>query len=896
MNLSGFDFETSGDLPEYALQPWRVKQGKAWATSLAIIHQTDGNLTREGGLSPDRDMMAAMMEHAIANKQPICGWNVTFDISWLLAYGLEELVFKCAWLDGMLLWKHYFIEPEYDQNRANKKSYKLQEAIDQYMPHLSGYKDEVDFHNPDPEVRRHLHQINIKDTVAALTMTEFMWEELLDDKQRVAARIEAKCLPLIAKANLEGLVVDTVHASNLGRKLIFDAAAALAAVGPHGATEEIVASPTKLAKLLFDDWGLPVMKTNVGKKTGKTSRSTDKEVLHELSLKDERVRHIRNWREALGNKVKFSDNILESVRYNCDGCTHPGAIVFGTYTSRLTYASKQGKNKDERQTGFAIHQEKNDPFYRGAITIPEGYGLLELDAMGQEFRWMAIASGDTTMLGLCLPGEDAHSFMGAQIEHMDYHALMDLIKHEDVAAKPIRKLGKVGNLCVAEGTLVLTDRGVCSIEQVAVDDLVWDGQEFVNHKGVICSGVKCVMSYAGITTTPKHEVLVGGRWETIESAAKYGWAIEPALGEGWASKRRAAIRIMDGISRRAVREIRSAVYSRTMRLWDGTRYQLEVLRDWAVSSVQGVFSEAATPERATSYCGDGHRPTLAEACQRVVSAVQQSERWFVSQLWWSRDRVSVHFGEGSGRLHQTNTTSQDISTSRHRSCRQRWSLRDWKLALGYTQAEPSQQKEARVYDLTDCGPRNRFAANGLIVHNSLQYRTSAARLMSVARVQYDIPMTMPQAERIHRTYQNTYREVPKYWARQIRLVKGLGYAETYAGRRVKVSGNWNGQTKWQLESTSINYPIQGTGGEMKYLALAVLRAYLVKHGIRFLFDMHDGLFFAVPINMARKAAIEMKWLLDNLPYQQAWGFTPPIPLPWEVKIGPSWGQLHAVEK
>ena len=167
--------------------------------------------------------------------------------------------------------------------------------------------------------------------------------------------------------------------------------------------------------------------------------------------------------------------------------------------------------------------------------------------------------------------------------------------------------------------------------------------------------------------------------------------------------------------------------------------------------------------------------------------------------------------------------------------------------------------------------------------------------MSVARVQYDIPMTMPQAERIHRTYQNTYREVPKYWARQIRLVKGLGYAETYAGRRVKVSGNWNGQTKWQLESTSINYPIQGTGGEMKYLALAVLRAYLVKWGIKFLWDMHDGLYFAVPIAILDRAAVEMKYLLDNLPYEKAWGFKPPIPLPWECKTGPSWGQLKEYE-
>jgi hypothetical protein len=75
----------------------------------------------------------------------------------------------------------------------------------------------------------------------------------------------------------------------------------------------------------------------------------------------------------------------------------------------------------------------------------------------------------------------------------------------------------------------------------------------------------------------------------------------------------------------------------------------------------------------------------------------------------------------------------------------------------------------------------------------------------------------------------------------------------------------------------------------------VLRAYIVKHGIKFLFDMHDGLYFAVPLAILDRAAVEMKYLLDNLPYEKAWGFKPPIPLPWELKTGPSWGQLREYE-
>ena len=47
-------------------------------------------------------------------------------------------------------------------------------------------------------------------------------------------------------------------------------------------------------------------------------------------------------------------------------------------------------------------------------------GLVEFDAAGQEFRWMAVEANDPTMIKLCQPGEDAHSFMGAKIDGQPY--------------------------------------------------------------------------------------------------------------------------------------------------------------------------------------------------------------------------------------------------------------------------------------------------------------------------------------------------------------------------------------------------------------------------------------------------------------------------------------------
>ena len=42
-------------------------------------------------------------------------------------------------------------------------------------------------------------------------------------------------------------------------------------------------------------------------------------------------------------------------------------------------------------------------------------------------------------------------------------------------------------------------------------------------------------------------------------------------------------------------------------------------------------------------------------------------------------------------------------------------------------------------------------------------------------------------------------------------------------------------------------------------------------------------------------AVALKKTLDNLPYKQAWGLVPPCPLPWDVKIGPTWGDLQEIK-
>jgi DNA polymerase-1 len=410
---------------------------------------------------------------------------------------------------------------------------------------------------------------------------------------------------MIAAANLEGMTIHKRGVAQLDRVLAANAERLRDKLAPHGVTDKVVRSPKQLSALMFDTWKLRQV----------NGKSTSKDVLTELAPEDDRADDIRLFREALGLRSKFIGAIVKSVIYNDDGMTRPQANVFGTYTGRLTYSSTIGKKgtKAEKYVGFALHQMKRDKDFRNMIVAPEGYDLVEFDAAGQEFRWMAIQSFDETMLMLCMPGEDAHSFMGAQIANRDYSDIRRLVKEGEAKAKAIRQGGKV--------------------------------------------------------------------------------------------------------------------------------------------------------------------------------------------------------------------------------------------------------KTFRIRARTDHGMK----------------------------------ITEAESYKICRTYTATYRGVPKYWERQIALGRRQGYAETLAGRRVQVKGNWNGPQQWPMESTMINYPIQGTGGDQKYLAMQCMKDRLNEYDARFAWDLHDGIYFYVPRDRSLKFAHEMREMLGQLPYRQAWGFSPPIPLPFDAKIGPSWGLLQELK-
>src|SRR4051812_6257723 len=99
MRFIGFDIETAGDGEAFGLQPNRVRQNKARITSAAFVDE-DGTVLF-GKLNPTIDELRGMLSRVAEMPGAVLiGWNTQFDVSWLIALGLEDEVRDCTWLDG----------------------------------------------------------------------------------------------------------------------------------------------------------------------------------------------------------------------------------------------------------------------------------------------------------------------------------------------------------------------------------------------------------------------------------------------------------------------------------------------------------------------------------------------------------------------------------------------------------------------------------------------------------------------------------------------------------------------------------------------------------------------------------------------------------------------------
>ena len=146
---------------------------------------------------------------------------------------------------------------------------------------------------------------------------------------------------------------------------------------------------------------------------------------------------------------------------------------------------------------------------RTAFIPKPGYKFLVADFSAIEARVIAWLAGETWRMQAFAEGKDIYCASASKIFGVP------VVKHG--INGHLRQKGKVAELaCIAEGQLVLTNHELIPIEKVTTDDLLWDGEQWVHHEGVIYKGKREVITYEGLTATPDHLVWIEGQSQPIQ--------------------------------------------------------------------------------------------------------------------------------------------------------------------------------------------------------------------------------------------------------------------------------------------------------------------------------------------------------------------------------------------
>lgn len=309
---------------------------------------------------------------------------------------------------------------------------------------------------------------------------------------------------------------------------------------------------------------------------------------------------------------------------------------------------------------------------------------------------------------------------------MEKKMFMELAGHEVEAVHAAARTIK----CLAEGTLVLTQRGWTSIEDCANTDLFWDGEEWVSACKLVDQGVQEVIDCDGIWATPDHRFLTRGGWAEAQEIISG----EPAKGYDWPDVRLpygAAARGFDQAEEQHEGSGDLALPLRMRRGGGGYRREPSEPEPRPEEVVRLPAPRDAA--RRVGIARNDRTPCVGDVVQHAVE-VPEPERQGLAQLRRARDHglraLAGKLRELLGRHGADLRSGPD-----GRADRQQRGLQPRELQVGDAnrtgqQPEAARGMVARTFDVVNCGPRHRFVvlsnSGPVVSHNCLQIANGAA--------------------------------------------------------------------------------------------------------------------------------------------------------------------------
>lgn len=412
---------------------------------------------------------------------------------------------------------------------------------------------------------------------------------------------------------------------------------------------------------------------------------------------------------------------------------------------------------------------------RKALCAPPGHLLVVVDSANIEARVLDTIAGEHEAIDVFRKndrgeGDDVYCYMASK----RYGRRITKADPQE------RQFGKVLVLaCFAADTKVLTHTGTKHIVDVSDSDLLWDGETWVTHCGLVYQGIRETVRFHSVSATPDHGVLTELGWRgwlevhtnhsLMQSAINLGRSLslgghrksEPMDDHRGGTQKRGvlaelrgwwtAITSPAGVAHGAT----NAQKSRPRQSCIGSTKQL-----WTTMSIVAGYLTGLT-QRSADVTGStiGLMLHTADAASRYTPSgeLTQQRSWRTYRPYHTGTTLnSIWTG-------QTITKATSLATYASYLTKKIRSIGE-KLHRCNLNSMPPMQK-LPVFDLSFAGPHNRFTiitdAGPLIVHNC-GYGMGGAKFRETAR-QWGITITEDEAKSAVNDYRAAHRRVVALW-------------------------------------------------------------------------------------------------------------------------------------
>lgn len=410
---------------------------------------------------------------------------------------------------------------------------------------------------------------------------------------------------------------------------------------------------------------------------------------------------------------------------------------------------------------------------RGALVAPPGRKLIVADLSNIEGRVLAWLAGEDWKIEAFKKfdrgeAQDIYVLAYARSFGVAPEAVIDNKKNGDGT---MRLLGKVMELaCLGHNTQVVTNNGNKAIVDVTEADLLWDGEEWVRHAGLVPRGVRQTVDVAGIKATADHMFLTTCGWRpaqqlasnqnTLRRALATGLENSPSRGTSWGQQAASGLSKCDA---RAVRP--STPFKHIISVKARVHTARRALKNRAVIGVK-TFLNTPTRYRMTIIVGvfstGFRRAKLAATALRRSSITLMADGAFTfAKNGGATNVLSSHtskpWKDGINRIWTWTASTTKKATSRvtYVLLAEKKTTRTNELS---EKCKHVSQTLRPVYDIAHAGPRNRFTVMSdlgpLIVHNcgyggSIGAFTKMAALYRIEKSEEDVALIVKAWRRAH---------------------------------------------------------------------------------------------------------------------------------------------------